>query len=95
MQYDHEAIANAYPNEKLVITDGDGVYTADDMKIFKYDQSLVDAERVKLDKLIYKKYREREYPDWSIQLDYIYHNGIEKWKTDIVDPVKKKYPKPE
>mgnify|MGYP003119739790 FL=1 len=95
MQYDHEAIANAYPNEKLVITDGAGVYTADDMKIFKYDQSLVDAERVKLDKLIYKKYREREYPDWGIQLDYIYHNGIEKWKTEIVDPVKKKYPKPE
>ena len=35
------------------------------------------------------------YPDWSTQLDYIYHNGIDKWKTDIVDPVKKKYPKPE
>jgi hypothetical protein len=39
--------------------------------------------------------RIREYPDWGSQLDYIYHNGIEKWKTDIVDPVKAKYPKPE
>ena len=38
--------------------------------------------------------RIREYPDWGTQLDYIYHNGIEKWKTDIVDPVKTKYPKP-
>ena len=28
------------------------------------------------------------------QLDYIYHNGLDKWKTDIVDPVKAKYPKP-
>ena len=51
MQYDHQAIINAYPDKKLFIADGDGVYTADDMKIFKYDQSLVDAERVKLDKL--------------------------------------------
>jgi hypothetical protein len=38
--------------------------------------------------------RIREYPDWGSQLDYIYHNGIDKWKTDIVDPVKAKYPKP-
>ena len=34
------------------------------------------------------------YPDWGTQLDYIYHHGIDKWKTDIVDPVKAKYPKP-
>ena len=38
--------------------------------------------------------RRAEYPDWGTQLDYIYHNGIDKWKTDIVDPVKTKYPKP-
>ena len=38
--------------------------------------------------------RRSEYPDWGTQLDYIYHNGIDKWKTDIVDPVKTKYPKP-
>mgnify|MGYP003110848043 FL=1 len=43
----------------------------------------------------YARSRSEEYPDWGTQLDYIYHNGIEKWKTDIVDPVKKKYPKPE
>ena len=42
----------------------------------------------------YKEKRLREYPDWGTQLDYIYHNGIDKWKTDIVDPVKAKYPKP-
>jgi len=42
----------------------------------------------------YQRDRLREYPDWQIQLDYIYHNGIDKWKTEVVDPVKKKYPKP-
>ena len=42
----------------------------------------------------YKSDRKAEYPDWGTQFDYIYHNGIDKWKTDIVDPVKAKYPKP-
>jgi|TARA_R100000458_G_C8053830_1_gene99790 hypothetical protein len=42
----------------------------------------------------YARKRAKEYPDWQTQLDYIYHNGIDKWKTDIVDPVKTKYPKP-
>ena len=42
----------------------------------------------------YARKRTTEYPDWGTQLDYIYHNGLDKWKTDIVDPVKAKYPKP-
>ena len=42
----------------------------------------------------YKSLREEEYPDWTKQLEYIYDNGIDKWKADIVDPVKAKYPKP-
>ena len=54
----------------------------------------MDAARVELSKEDYKWQRADEYPDWGTQLDYIYHNGIDKWKTDIVDPVKAKYPKP-
>ena len=42
----------------------------------------------------YARSRSDAYPDWTTQLDYIYHNGLDKWKTDIVDPVKTKYPKP-
>ena len=42
----------------------------------------------------YQRKREVEYPDWKTQLDYIYHHGVDKWKTDIVDPIKSKYPKP-
>ena len=37
--------------------------------------------------------RQMEYPDLAEQLDYIYHNGVAKWKTDMIDPVKTKYPK--
>ena len=45
-------------------------------------------------KVNYLNNREKAYPTIEDQLDYIYHNGIDKWKTDIVDPVKAKYPKP-
>jgi len=42
----------------------------------------------------YKIKRAAEYPLYGEQLDYIYHHGVAKWKTDIVQPVKDKYPKP-
>jgi len=42
----------------------------------------------------YKLDRRREYPPLAEQLDYIYHNGVEAWKTDIIDPIKARYPKP-
>ena len=93
--YDHEAIIKAYEGTAIWIRDGEGVFLVSDNSPFEYDQAKVDAARVELDKLAYRYYREREYPDCGSQLDYIYHNGIEKWKTDIVDPVKQKYPKPE
>jgi len=39
--------------------------------------------------------RKAEYLSWEEQLDYIYHNGITKWKTDHIKPIKDKYPKEE
>ena len=62
------------------------------------DSDLATKKAEKLAAIIKNKYqgkRAEEYPNWGTQLDYIYHNGIEKWKTDMVDPVKAKYPKPE
>ena len=43
----------------------------------------------------YKYDRANEYPSIVDQLDYIYHNGVTKWKTDMITPIKEKYPKPE
>jgi hypothetical protein len=86
------AIFKAYPNVVRVNQD-EGCFDKDDIKI-EVDQDNVDAARTELDKTKYQTQRKAEYPDWGDQLDYIYHNGIEKWKTDIVDPVKTKYPKP-
>ena len=45
--------------------------------------------------LEYQRDRAKEYPSIGDQLDYIYHNGVTKWKTDMITPVKEKYPKPD
>jgi|TARA_R100000455_G_C6184487_1_gene61020 hypothetical protein len=82
---------------------GNGKLT-DSSKIPTKAEVEAEVERIKKEE-VYKRQRTGQevdgvvttdtiYPDWGTQLDYIYHHGIEKWKTDIVDPVKAKYPKP-
>ena len=92
---DHRAVIMAHPNI---------IRYCDSYETYGYDQDgnkvtldleLVAAKTVELEKLNYQQDRKREYPSIGEQLDYIYHNGIDKWKTDVVDPVKTKYPKPE
>ena len=89
---DVDAIFKAYPNVKR-IAHGEGCFDENNNKI-DVDQLKVDAARAEFDKTKYRTQRKAEYPDWGDQLDYIYHNGIDKWKTDVVNPVKAKYPKP-
>ena len=45
------------------------------------------------DSLQYQRDRKKEYPSIEDQLDDLYHNGIDGWKTTI-KAVKDKYPKP-
>lgn len=45
------------------------------------------------DSLDYSDKRQVEYPSIGDQLDYIYHNGLTKWKNDMIKPVKDKYSK--
>jgi hypothetical protein len=47
----------------------------------------------KIAELEIQENRKYEYPSIEDQLDYIYHNGLTKWKSDIIKPVKDKYPK--
>jgi len=37
--------------------------------------------------------RRKSYPSIVNQLDYIYHHGITKWKTDLIKPIKDANPK--
>ena len=93
---------DAYENIKHWYV-GNGNLT-DESKIPTKEEVEAEVERIKKEE-VYKRQRTGQmvdgvvttdtiYPDWGTQLDYIYHHGIDKWKTDIVDPVKAKYPKP-
>jgi hypothetical protein len=59
-------------------------------------QAIADAEaKAEADRvanMTYAEKREAEYPELGEQLDDIYHNGIDGWKTTI-KAIKDKYPK--
>ena len=61
------------------------------------DESLIKAEedrlKEKYDALAYVRNRQKDYPHWDIQLEKIYDDGLTKWKSEMVDPVKAKWPK--
>ena len=60
-------------------------------------ESDIDAKVVELEAdwtaQAYSRNRKAEYPDWGDQLNKIYDDGITKWKSEMVDPVKAKWPK--
>ena len=41
----------------------------------------------------YARNRQIDYPDWGAQFNKIYDDGLTKWKAEMVDPVKVKWPK--
>ena len=90
----HQAIRALYQNVTTIV--GDVAYNAQG-EIVEYDQELVNTKQAELqadyDAKEYQRKRAAEYPSIGDQLDYIYHNGIDAWKTDMVDPIKAKYPK--
>jgi hypothetical protein len=83
----HKAIYILNPTVDLIR--GDVAYDKDNQEV-TYDNNAVEAL---IASEAYKEKRATEYPAITDQLDYIYHNGIDAWKKDMIDPVKTKYPK--
>ncbi len=100
-------ILNMFDVVDSMVEGGVGGHIGEDGKwVFTYEEgqeplseSEIDAEVARLeaeyDALEYSRDRAVEYPSMADQLDYIYHNGIAKWKSDMVKPVKDAHPKPE
>ena len=93
-----QAILSLNPNAEF--TCNGGVYsgiTWTNNPSYKPTEIEVNAEIARLkaeyDAKEYQRNRAKEYPAITDQLDYIYHNGIDAWKTNMIDPVKTKYPK--
>ena len=93
-----EAILSLTPNAEFEYQDDViVVWHSDDITQPTDDE--INAEQVRLqtefDNKQYQRDRAVEYPAIGEQLDYIYHNGLEAWKTDIIQPIKEAHPKPE
>jgi len=82
---DGDGIYKSVNNERLPISDDD------------FEQMVIDCANSKFDEQEngYKTARQEEYPSYGEQLDYIFHKGIDAWKTDIIQPIKDNNPKPE
>lgn len=60
-------------------------------------ESEIEAEVKRLqaeyDAQAYARNRQAEYPDMGSQLNKIYDDGLTKWKSEMIDPIKAKWPK--
>ena len=83
----HKAIYTLYPNV-VTIDDGTGAFDA------QGNQVTIDMDAVNAwtDPEAYKAQRQQAYPSIADQLDLIYHQGLDAWKSAI-QAVKDTYPK--
>jgi len=96
-----QALGKLCPNSSFSVEDNDYStirWNANNVEA-KPSEAEVNAKVAELqaeyDAQEYARKRKAEYPDWGTQLNKIYDDGIAKWKSEMVDPVKAKYPKPE
>jgi hypothetical protein len=63
----------------------------------EYDQAIEDRKNSILNdyNFGYIKARQEKYPSYGDQMDYIFHNGLDAWKEDMIQPIKDEFPKPE
>ena len=96
----HEAVASLYPDADFSGPANDGGY--DDIRWHKPKPDGITEAKVQteLDRLNaewtaqeYARNRKKDYPDTGEQFNKIYDDGIDKWKSEMVDPVKTKWPK--
>ena len=94
------AIRNTHPSIVTInYTDTGEKFEALDSSgnVVTVDESAITTEEDRLqgeyDAQAYARNRKEEYPDWGTQLNKIYDDGVTKWKSEMVDPVKAKWPK--
>ena len=97
MSIKNKAIYSLYSNAVSIGGDAEIVLDANDKDITStIDMKAVEAKAQELqtayDNNKYQRDRAEAYPSIEDQLDDLYHNGIDGWKTTI-KAVKDKYPK--
>lgn len=67
--------------------------TESDIEEIRVKEERHDLKVEALKRTEYQRKREAEYGDWRLQLDMIYHGGMDTWIAHIAT-IKAKYPKP-
>jgi len=92
-----DALQSLAPNSEWVLRGDELEWLSTDIE--QPSDAEIEAEVARLqleyENKEYQRQRAVEYPRLEEQLDYIYHYGVDAWKTNVIDPVKNKYPKPE
>ena len=97
--FNSDALLTIHPNIQYTEKPEGGKTSAWDIDSnpITLDDSAIDTEIARLqaeyDAQEYARNRQAEYPDWGTQLNKIYDDGVTKWKSEMVDPVKAKWPK--
>ena len=93
-----DAVINLYGTDKFSTADENGVVTWKDGHETTSEETT--AINAKYEELLeewtaqeYARNRKADYPDTGDQFNKIYDDGLTKWKSEMVDPVKTKWPK--
>ena len=94
-----QAVISLYPEAQFAGPADNGGY--DDIRWHVKPDGITKAKvQTELDRLNaeyvaqeYARNRQAEYPDTGAQFNKIYDDGLTKWKSEMVDPVKTKWPK--
>ena len=92
-----EAILAINPKAQISLTDGDYDTIEWNNGTAEISKADIDAKIVELEaewtEQEYARNRKSEYPNMGEQFNKIYDDGLTKWKAEMVDPVKTKWPK--
>ena len=92
-----QVLLSLRPNAKWEFVKGTNEIEWLDSEQTQPTQAEIDAEIIRLqaeyDAQEYARNRASEYPDTGEQFNKIYDDGLTKWKSEMVDPVKTKWPK--
>ena len=92
-----DAIANLRPNIAFEISNEDYsslIWTNKEIHPPSFEEVQIEYKKLidKYNSYNYFRKRKAEYPSFSEQLDLLYHEGYDGWKSKI-DIIKNKYPK--
>lgn len=90
------AIRKAHPSITTINYPSDAFDVEGNIVVLDEDKIAIEEVKIqaKWDARNYARNRSDDYPSWQVQLEKIYDDGVDAWKSEMIDPIKAKHPKP-